>query len=1634
MRLATALTALLAAGASAGAQGMSAQGIGAQDRSAATTLPVTSVGQQLMWSVGDQQLRLDVPVSGRVRLELYSPRLDPADYRSDTYYGDERYTPGETVATTFTLFDEHDHEVLSQTFTPGAQDWETLLDQPLPAGHYRLQATTQGHAKNTFAVRLGGVSAVLSADALSVNVHSRQWVPAMQVTLDGQPYVLRMYDGDGPEELEARLRSSDGRIYPLPVSADLDELDLPLPMQAGGYTLELRQPAGALQFSNTVCFRLTRAGQPTPITVGRVDSTGTLKVTAQLVLPDGVQPTSADVLVGQVLTRVDAFMTRAVPAGRYSLTSAVVPGAQVDVAPGVDVPENGQGEVTVSVRPQVSLKLTADKTQVCPGDTVTVTARADTDFQGDLPLDLKVDAPGLDVHTTQAMQGTLKAGTPGELVVTGTARVAGPLKVTAVLAGWNQTRDVDVEVRPDATTLRLERAPLGTAMVGDVIPVSVTVTNTAGVAVPFLLHDQPGAGLEAQGATELDGTLAAGETRTLTYQARVTQSGALSAEASLVSEGCEATQNVHATVMAQAAPGTPEPAPVAPAPAPEPVAAPDPVTVPLPAPAPAKALPAAQRVSTVTLPFDAPGQARELVVAQALPDGASLVSGSSRLDGQVIADPVRGPSGVAYWTLPQRSAAKATVRGAVTYDLAHTGALGDLPAPSLLARYVGDRSEVLMGHLDEGDLKAAAPQGAAETVSENSGAIKQPLSGSLIRVRDRIAVVVEQAAGQSQALTVNGVVVGSDRIGEITEDGVRGVTRVTYVGVPLKPGPNTLQLGTDIVTVNLAGPTAQLQVMPEQLSADGSTPLRVKFRALDAYGNSSAQTSVSLRSSLDIISPDAAPGESGHQLKLVNGEGVLELQPQAGPTTLTLDVLDGGKVQPYTFEVRPDASRVGVGMASVTVGFDGNFTLADDLKWQARASYEGPLGGGKLYVAADKDGLPTDRDTLQRNAVSGDQSTESVPLQGLDPVALTYDHPDFRVDYRQGSVPVDVLPVGEQLTALTASSKGSTRVSGFVAMVPEDRVTNQKLVPEGTRLLRLPTGGVEDGSETLTLLTTEHDTGKELRRVTLRRNIDYLLDVRTGIITLARALDAVDADLNDVVVVADYRLQNALAGRRLAAGAQVKYTARKYSVGVAAVRLDDTVTMGARATYDDGTLRADGLLAYSGGIQASLDAGAKLGANTAVAARVRYQDAGYHGLAPITPGLTVGVDATSKVSANLTASAQAEYHDTGSGAAATTARSQGGSVTARADYQIAPFSVGAGLRSAFGDEHGVAAVVSAGYHHAPIDVDVTHSQPIGSAGGTLDPTTTVTTRYALTDKVTLGLTDQLNWRTGNTAALSVDSTLGATNYAAANDLPGSGGQGNRARFGVTTTVPLGERVSAGLRGSATYDLNAGQGEVGAGADLHYKSEGVVATTGTDLTLGAKGFGVVLRGGISGSLSDQLTLTADGLVEFGAGKNGARAALGYAYRSATFNSLGTVRYVSGTLAGGAPELSSNLSAEYRQANWAVRGGLDTRTLLNDRGSFTVQGSVGGTYYVTDYFGVGAWGRAISQPGTGQSEYGLGLEASVRALPGTWVTAGYNPVGFDGLGNTYTRKGAYLRVDLTLDDSLLSGSATESGTKH
>lgn len=1574
-----------------------------------TSLPLTSVGSDLAWTVGDQTLSLEVPVTGQVRLELYSPRLDQQDYRSDTYYGDEQYDHNQSaVATTFTLLDEQGKVLQQKTYQPGQHNWDTFLDMELPAGKYQIRASTDGDGKNTFALRLSGISAAVSASNLTVNVHSQQWLAAVNVTTDGPGYALRMYDGDGAGELEARLRDEAGHIYPMPVSGERQWADLKLPDAAGHYTLELRQPSTAKQYSNTVGFGLSRQGVATPITLSKVDQTGQLKVTAQLVLPTGTVPTQAAVNVqGQTVAStpttlqlpVEGSAERQVRAGEYAVSVQPIAGATVSLdKETVTVPKDGVGEVLVQVRPQVALKLQADKTEVCAGDVVNFVAQASSAYQGELPLKLHFEAQGLTLKDVQSATATaLKAGETAEWHVEAVATQAGTYQFHASLPDWQQQQQASLKVLPSATALQLRREALPDSRVGDTVTVNLSITNTAGEEVPFKLTDEPGAGLQATEATSFSGTLKAGEVRTLSYHAKVVDSGSIALNATLDTPTCSAPQRSSATLNVAA--------PVA---------------------------PTVQRSSRIALPFDVPKQATEIVVAHQPVKGASYVAGSAKLDGKAILDPQVGRKGVLYWTLP------AQPKGTVTYELAHTGPLGELPKPALMIRLAGERSEVLQGEIDRLDLQQAAlMQAEVAGGTENPGAIKLPLDNKQVRVRDRISVTVEAPIGSSPALMVNGKAISSDLIGENIQDGPRGVQRLTYVGVPLDVGPNTLEFNGSTIHVMRVGPAAKLEVSPVSLVADGSTPVRLKVRALDAYGNLSSLSKLTVGTNLEPFVPDADTSESGYQIALKDGEGTLVLQPQSAPTSLDLNIELGRDLKSYHYAITPDLHAVGVGMVSATLGVHSGLTLANDLTWQGRLYSENPIGEGKLYIAADKDGLPgtNDKSPLERYSVYGDASTESVPLQGDDPVAAVYDHPSFQMAYRRTQMPVDVLPVGSQYTAFTVTTKRNPIISGFVAGVPSNLVSGVMLTPDGTRMLRLnPSGYLAPHSETLEVVTYDKNGGKELSRKLLVRNTDYLLDEVTGIITLVRPLDPFDLDFNTVRVAASYRLDTAKAGRNWAYGVQIKQKGDHYTVGAAAVRLDNKNTYGARATYDKDTTHGQVSLAYATGVQFSADYasswGNSWGRTNSAQFSARYQSSSYDGLAPFNAGLNINAKYAAGVTKAIAVVAEAEYHSTPvlSNAATNTLgdNRKGGSVTLRGDYHLDPFSVGLGAKYAFGDVYGIGAVASLGYHARPYDIDVVHTLPVT---GNLKNQTDITAQYHLTDHTTLGLKDQITWGVGQAVSLQFDMALGNVNYAIGYDLPNASGTGNRARFGVNTSIPLNKNLSMGVHGSALYDVAAGSVDGAAGADLNYKAENYVATVGGDVVHNSKGWGTVARAGITGSLTPHLVLTADGLAQFGAGQDGSRFNVGYAYRNSAFNSMGYLRYINGSFAANQPKLTTGLSAEYRRPSWGVRAGVDTRTLLNDGGSFTAQGYLNGKYYFNDFLAAGAWGIGFWQPSTNTQAFAYGLEGSVRALPGFWLTAGYNFKGFDdtmSIANVYTKQGMYLRVDLTLDETLGKGN--------
>ncbi|NTY00730.1 T9SS type A sorting domain-containing protein [Deinococcus sp. JMULE3] len=1579
-----------------------------------TSLPLTSVGDKLMWTVGDQDLRLVVGLSSRVQLDVYGAQFDPADYRTPDQYGDENYDPAPKgpVGSTFTLIDADGQVVRQQEFGQGAQDWQTFLNSDLKAGTYTLRVRTQGNGKNTFALRLTSVSAAVEADHLNVTVRSNDWVPALNVYNPGGPMSIRMYDGDGAGELQGELRDAQGNAYPIKVSGQLQWDEIKVPEDQGNYTLYLRQPAKTYQWSNSVGFELSTG----PIKIVTADTTGKLDLTAELVLPDETLPTQANVTVGEQTYAVSGQAGPfTLPAKEYPVQAEPVKGAEVSVnAPSATVTKGQTARVAVQVKPSMNLNFTADRPEVCVGDVVTFTARATTEFERQtLPASLRVELPeGFEAQGDTSVTARVDAANPGVLTFEARAVAATQGEARATLAPWNQSQSLGVQVLPSATQIELRRAPLAATLPGETVTVTLTLRNTSSAPAPFELTDQPGETLEALDPTSFSGELQPGEERTLSYRARVKGSGGEQGQLrATLSSNCDSQQVVGGTFSVT----TPTP------PAPTPV-----VTQ--------------TRESTVRIPYDVPTtkNATQVLVVHQLPAGSSYVPGSSQLSGRPLADPQVGQSGKLYWTTP------GAPRGVLTYRVTHEGSLPALQSPTLVGRYAAGRVSVLVGEGNLDDLSALQPA-AATQARENDGALKFPLDGAVYRDRDRVTVVVESPADSAELPLINGVPVDPASLGRKTVDAERGTQRQEFYGVALRSGENTLSFAGQTVRVSLAGTPVSAEFSGQQLIADGVTPLRIGIRLKDAAGISTASGNVTVQATLEPTQPDAQPRVVSYQVKLTDGEGVLELDPLDAPAHFDVRVRLGDRVISKGFEALPSRTRVGIGLLSVGGILSGSGVAAGEAR--AQGYLETPIGDGKLYVAAsgalsadrtasgvttvrqDRDqGLPTTANPLQRYPNHGDSSAETVPLQGIDPVAARYEHPAFSVSYRQAPLPVDVFNVGITPTALSGFTRSNPQVSGFVAALPGDlkRVT---LSANGLRALALPDQDLAADSETVTLILTDPLTGAQERRP-LGRLSDYTLDVTAGVLYFQRPLALLDDQGRTQSVEVSYRLNDPLAARSVAWGVQGKYRVTDaLSVAAAAVSLDGTTSVGARVRYEQGGSRADLLAAYA--TQGTLiDASAGVqGDRFSVSGSAHYQTPEYAGLNAGKAGLGAAADATYRLTDRFALNARAAYAATP--AAGTTPATSGGTAELRGLYSFSPFTLGAGIRAGFGDQQGLAAVVSAAYARDGLSIQVDHAQALS---GTLDTTTTVRASVPVAPDVTLTARDDINWDKGQRATLGLQTRLGGTNLAVTYDLPGADGWGNRARIGVDTTLPLSDRAAVDLSGSLILDTDGDtqdESSWNAGAGVRYKTDTLAATLAADASRTDAGFSVGLKGGATYSVNDQLTVSAEGHQIFGVGA-GANYAASAALRAGPWQGLSYLRYRGGALAGNAPEIIGEANVEYHVPRYALRAGLAGRALLDEPGSATYQGSVSGTYYLTDRLGLGLAARGLVQPATGSTLYSAGLEASYRALPGTWITLGYNPVGFQGIGtNVYTRQGAYLRLDLMLDDGQSPAPAPTTG---
>ena len=1247
----------------------------------------------------------------------------------------------------------------------------------------------------------------------------------------------------------------------------------------------------------------------------------------------------------------------------------------------------GQASATVKViKPSVELSRSLDKHVVVPGETVKVCLQVEN------PSNLGVNYKLVDTYPDWlqplrevSFEGSLQPGQKAEHCYD-----------AKVKFGQEAEGNFEARLTSNAGNLSakdwIKRVPLGLqktvepqkVLIGNEAVFTIKIENPTDHPVSVRLLDTPATGLGMQ-PVEDNIVLKAGEVRSLKYQAKPEAVGLLQNKASVFVSDTPAAY---------------------------------------PAKAALKVLPPlkARRMSEVRLPFQVDGSGDALLVAHRPPEGSEYQVGSSRLDGKPIPDPRLADDGRLIWKIPFER------EGEVTYSLAHDSALPKLPEPELTL-LAGNRELPLVGNVTLEDYKRAKQI----SPKDRQGMIKQPLPGTVFSNSDSTKILVKAPYGQDVRVTVNGVPVPKDKLGEAKYNSAAGTQELAYYGVPLQVGRNVISVDTgssqDEVEVFRAGRLAKLVAIPEKALADGRSPIKLRIEAQDANGLPTGMGFVTVESNVEPISADANLQMSGYQVLIKDGVGELVLRPIATPKVLQIKLAKDRVEGESSIYVPGTKTTLWTAQGSITVRYGGGLEVGG----KARGYIESPLAGGTLQgavgvsaagnagsVSVSPDLTNTENNPHRRFPLLGSGEASGMPLQSDDGIAVKYDREDFSIGYYKTGLSLPGVSGLPSATALVAKKRGSLQAAAFVALLPSSEVF-EEIVPDGTRIYKL-SSPVKPGSEKVVLQRGAVET--EL--VPLR---DYVIDYPTGHITLASPLWPYDENLIPVRLLVSYAPERAPRDT-LAFGAGASYRVGSFTIGAAAASLDNGATWkyGAMVGYNWGPFSISmSMSTPSVGGEWSYDVSSSYNSQT-LRVSLEYS---------FSKKSVVAVAASGR-QGRLSVSGNLRYDGSLSGRLRVAAKvnesgkvvieHRGSQTSNRSallyEQSLGNFNAGLGLGYEW-QTSSPSAVGRLGYGTDRMKITATHTQSFSVAPSL----STLGFSYVFDPNLRGAGELAYEWGTGLSGTFGLYQKLGPANLSLSYALPNASGGGNRARFGVEAPLPLSESVTLDFSGGYERDLGTGAYQAAAGTAVHYKVKGLTASFGIEGATGSSGNKLTLRTGATGKLSQRQVVSFDANYVYEASWHG-RFTLAYAYRGRALQVLTYHRMINenGTAFEGelAPTWHPNLAFQLRPS-------AAYRVSLDDPGSSLYQIGIGANYYFTPRVGLGGGAYYLWQPALANSSLSFSVEGSFRVIDPVWFNLGYTFGGFYGL-TPEARPGIYIRLDfLSASDSQVDQEAGRGAEK-
>lgn len=1034
------------------------------------------------------------------------------------------------------------------------------------------------------------------------------------------------------------------------------------------------------------------------------------------------------------------------------------------------------------------------------------------------------------------------------------------------------------------------------------------------------------------------------------------------------------------------------------------------------------ARPQPTRSTVITLPFSVRGLTTgSLLAAHLPPEGAAYRAGSSelRVGDRVTAlpDPRVGEGGRLYWTLPA-----GTTGGTLAYTAAHVGVIGAPETLGLSAR-VGERDLILSGSVDAADAARATTLSA----TERDGLIRSPRDGVILAEGARTNVTLEGPSNVPVTLKVNGQVIPESLLGEAGQG--QGVSRLVYIGLPLSVGENLIEATFgqqgDRVRVRVPGQAERLDLsLEEGVTADGSTPVALLVRTVDAQGLPSGAGQVTLSTDLEPLDPDADPQTAGYQVNLTGGVARVRLEPLSSARNVNVQAALGNLRASRALFVDVPGETIVTYQASAGVRYSPASGL--NFEAQARGYAEVPLLGGALQASADTTGLPALTSAAsagKRFALTGSGTESRTNLSSDLGFAFRYERRDLSLGYYDGALALAPLSSLPRASALRGElRRGPWSVRALAARTPTGSVT-ETIQPDGGRsylLSSLP----RVGSERVTLISGASEQ-------TLQAGRDYQLDGLTGRLTLASPLGLYGPDFEPQRLSVAYVPQGAGA-LELTLGAGLSYAQGPWTLDGGVARTGSEFRYGAQVQYR--TLPLTVLASYR------LDPEAPRG---------RFGIDAQYREGPVTASAAYTAEPTPDA-ATVRGVGEVTYRQATFGVKLQHRVQTGDQrVSLTADRPLdSRWTVGAGAEVVFPTaEHGTGlnGVVLARYAQDRTSAEVQHSQPLL---GNARPQSRLNVNYRLSS--TANLLGRLQQTWGEAGSLigevGVQQQLGNANLNVSYQLPGASGQSSRARFGVDVPINVTERIKANVSASVARELSTGLNSATGALGVRYLSETFSASLGVDASRGTD-TRLTVRGGATGTLG-QHVLSVDGSVQVLPATQ-AQLTLSHAWRTDRLallqyhrlgntdsSSVGTV--LEGEIALDAqfplPRTASQAEAapegEPAAATTPPENAAPARTLslqpsfayrvpVTDRQKSTYQGGLSLTVPLTDRLSAGLNSYLISQPGLNSLNLTYGADLRYRVNDNLRVVAGYT-AGATGTAaglTTGANPGVFLRADLS-----------------